>query len=363
MRLAARWRDAGHTLHLVLGRDEGMPPGLADGLAFDILQKPGMPSTSAFETAWMIARLPGRIRAFRPDLIFCPGNSYAVVGAAMKLMLGGDCPPVALKISNDLARDDMPGAVRPFYRLWCRLQGSLLDGFVALADPMRREIQAAMNVGRDRVAVINNPVLSRSDIETLRQARMAVDRSHRGRRFLAIGRLTPQKNFTLLIRAFARIARPDDQLVILGEGPKRAALQRLTRRIGLEGRVLLPGHTEMTAGWLAGADAFVLSSEYEGLPAVVAEAMATGLPVIATRCCVSIPALIESERIGRLVPVGDEIALAAAMATPFVTDPGRAAEIADRFTIEQAAPAYLALFEDMIAQREELRWLAARGVS
>jgi glycosyltransferase involved in cell wall biosynthesis len=351
MRLARAWRDSGHTLHLVLGRDEGVRPALADGLDFDILQRDGPLTTAAFETAWMIAKLPARIRAARPDLIFCPGNSYAVVGAALKLALGRECPPIVLKVSNDLERGDMSGPARLLYRRWCRVQGRLLDGFVALAEPMRREIRAAMGVGRGRVAVINNPVLSRSDISALREARRAADRRHSGRRFLAIGRLVPQKNFPLLVRAFARIARPGDRLAILGEGSERGRIEELVHGLALGGRVLLPGHVEETAEWLAGADAFVLSSDYEGLPAVVLEAFAAGLPVIATRCSASMPVLVEKEGLGRLVPPGDEAALAGAMAAPLPAAAERAAAMADRFTVEQAAPAYLALFEDLLAAR------------
>lgn len=363
MRLARAWSDAGHTVHLVLGRDEGGRPTLAGGLDFDVLQKPGMASTAAFETAWMIAHLPGRVRAVRPDLIFCPGNSYAVVGAALKLMLAGDCPPVALKISNDLARADMNPLVQAGYRQWCLLQGRLLDGFVGLAEPMRRGIRAAMGVDGDRVAIIDNPVLSRADIAALARDGSRADEAREGRRFLAIGRLAPQKNFPLLVRAFARIAGPGDRLAILGEGPERARLERLADRLGVAGRLLLPGHVEDTRPWLAGADTFVLSSDYEGLPAVVLEAFAAGLPVVATRCAASLPVLIDEGRTGRLVPVGDAAALAAAMAPSMAFDRARARATVDRFTVERAAPAYLDLFRELVARRTRLRFPATHGVS
>lgn len=363
MRLARAWRESGHSVHLVLGRDEGRRPALADGLDFDVLQGPGMISTALFETAWMIANLPGRVRAFRPDLIFCPGNSYAIVGAALKLMLAGDCPPVVLKISNDLARGDMNPVARAGYRRWCTLQGRMLDGFVALAEPMRHEIRALMGVGDERIAVINNPVLSRADIAALGHARSQEAAPHEGRRFLAVGRLVPQKNFPLLLRAFARIARPHDRLAILGEGPERRRLERLARRLGVDAQLLLPGHVEETVPWLAAADMFVLSSAYEGLPAVVLEALAAGLPVIATRCGVSIPTLVENGRSGRLVPPGDEAALAAAMTSPLSFDRDLAQAAAGRFAVEQAAPAYLGLFGSLIARQAGLRFFPGGGVS
>lgn len=351
MRLARAWRDAGHCLHLVLGRDEGLPTALADGLAFDVLQEDGPVTTAAFETLWMIAKLPGRIRATRPDLIFCPGNSYAIVGVALKLILGAECPPIVLKVSNDLERNDMGRPARFFYRLWCRLQGRMIDRFVVLAEPMRAEVLRMMQVGRERVTVIENPVVTRADMGKLREARQAAYRPHRGRRFLAIGRLVPQKNFPLLVRAFARIAGPDDRLAILGEGSERAELEKLAGILGLGRQVLLPGHIEATDDWFAGADAFVLSSDYEGLPAVVVEALAAGVPVISTACSVSMPALLEGGALGLLTPAGDEIRLAEAMAAPQRPDPERAAAKADRFTVERAAPLYIRLFEELLADR------------
>lgn len=352
MRLAHEWRGAGHGVHLVLGRDQGLKPGLADGLEFDVLQQHRLPIAAAFETLWMITKLPERIRSVRPDVIFCPGNSYAVVGAVLKLIMGEECPPLVLKISNDLARADLAAPARLFYRSWCRLQGLLFDGFVAIARSMRREVRLAMGVEAARVAVIDNPVLRRADIGRLGHARSLADRGHDGRRYLAIGRLVPQKNFALLIRAFARIAGADDRLAILGDGPRRRALEKLAARLGVGDRVMLPGHVEPVEDWFAGADMFVLSSDYEGLPAVVVEAMASGLPVLATRCSASMPALVEEGRLGRLVPPRDEVALAEAMDAPGGGEPERASARAEQFTVERAGEEYLLFFRAIARGRD-----------
>ncbi|MBS0502693.1 MAG: glycosyltransferase [Proteobacteria bacterium] len=343
LRLARAWRDSGHDVRIVLGRDEGPRPAFADGLDFEVLQR-GSFSTAPFETLWMIAGLPARLRDFRPDLIFLPGNSYAVVGAVLKLLMGGACPPLVLKISNDLCRRDMPALGRAFYRLWCRLQGCMLDRFIALTPAMKRDVRRALGVAHDSIAVIDNPVLSRADADAIAALRRATARPHAGRRFLAIGRLAPQKNFALLLRAFARIAGPEDRLAIVGEGGERLRLERLAKQLGIEDRLLMPGHIATPEAWLAGCDVFALSSDYEGLPAVVLEALAAGLPVVATDCSASMATLLENGRLGRLVAPGDVEALAAAMDRPLVPDPARSAAMAARFTVERAAPAYLRLF-------------------
>lgn len=343
LRLAAAWAPAGCHPHIVLGRTDGAAREGAPPLAYDVLET-GAVSTAAFETLWMLARLPGRIRASGPDLIFCAGNSYAVVGALMKLVLGRRCPPIVLKVSNDLARADMHPLVRPFYRQWLRLQGRLIDHFVGLAEPMRAEIASAMRVDPERIAIIDNPVLSCAELEKLAVERDRIERTGPGRRFLAVGRLVPQKRFDLLLRAFARIARPEDRLAILGEGPERAMLERLVRALGIEDRVELPGHVQPIESWLVASDCFVLSSDYEGVPAVLVEALAAAVPIIATDCGASIRSLLDDGRLGAVVPIRDTEALAAAMNCPPAVQPDQSRARAERFTVERGATDYLGLF-------------------
>jgi glycosyltransferase involved in cell wall biosynthesis len=343
LRLAAAWASAGCRPHIVLGRADGVMQSGAPLLAYDVLEQ-GAVSTAAFESLWMIARLPGRIRAAAPDLIFCAGNSYAVVGVAMKLLLGRRCPPIVLKVSNDLARADLHPLARCLYRLWLRLQGRVIDRFVGLAPPMRAEIANAMGVAPDRVAIIDNPVLSRAELVQLAAERDATERRGPGRRFLAIGRLVTQKRFDLLLRAFAGIGRPNDRLTILGEGPERRRLENLAQDIGIQDRLGLPGHVQPIEPWLVASDCFVLSSDYEGLPAVLVEALAAAVPIVATECSVSIRALLDDGRLGAIVPVRDEAALGAAMDSAAPACPAEARERAARFSVERGAAHYLALF-------------------
>jgi glycosyltransferase involved in cell wall biosynthesis len=142
----------------------------------------------------------------------------------------------------------------------------------------------------------------------------------------------------MLIRAFARQASPGDRLTIAGEGPERAKLERLARRLRVADRVSLPGHLKSTDELLRDADVFVLSSDYEGLPAVLIEAMAAGLAVVATDCSTAITDLLDSGGQGILVDVGDDAALCEAMRgiRRFEFDPQRSRETAARFTLDNA---------------------------
>lgn len=350
LRLHEAWRAQGLDARLVMGRTAGAMKREWPGLEREVLGPETIPS-AAWETLWMIALLPRAIRRIRPDVLFCAGNSYTIVAVAMRLLLGKTCPPVVAKISNDLTRNDLPAPARPFYRLWLRIQGRMLQRLVGMAPPMRDEIGSLMRAEHARIAVIDDPSLAEADIQRLAAARAAARAAPRGpgQRFLAIGRLAAQKNFGLLIDAFARMAGPDDRLAIIGEGGARRALEAQVARLGLVGKVRMPGHVSPLDAELAAADALVLSSDYEGVPAVVAEALAAGLPVVTTRCSVSMDDMLGGGRFGLLVPVGDAAALAQAMRdiAKLKFDEAAARNQSRRFTVEIASHGYRALMEGL----------------
>ena len=146
---------------------------------------------------------------------------------------------------------------------------------------------------------------------------------------ITVGRLSPQKNHALLIRAYAQIAEkhPDRQLLLYGKGELQAALSQLICRLGMTEHICLQGATDDVAGALSEAGVFVLSSDYEGMPNCLMEALAAGVPSISTDCpCGGPRALIRHEQNGLLVPVGDEAALAAAM-DRLLSDPAYAEKL------------------------------------
>lgn len=157
---------------------------------------------------------------------------------------------------------------------------------------------------RDRLVVINNPVETPQFVP-----------AQGTRRIAGVGRLDRQKGFDILIAAFARVAtrHSDWHLDIWGSGPEHDALQALIASRGLEGRVSLRGTSEQPGGWIKDTDIFVLSSRYEGFPNVLGEAMAAGLPVIATRCDFGPEEMMHNDVSGLLVPVEQVGQLAGAM--------------------------------------------------
>lgn len=132
---------------------------------------------------------------------------------------------------------------------------------------------------------------------------------------LSVGRLVHQKGFDILLDAFAKVAEqhPAWRLVMLGEGPDRPALEARVRRLGLTGRVDMPGVVRDPENWMAEAGVVVQASRYEGFPNVVLEAMAMGAAVVSTDCRSGPADLIRDGVNGLLVPVNDVSALAQAL--------------------------------------------------
>lgn len=134
--------------------------------------------------------------------------------------------------------------------------------------------------------------------------------------FSAVGRLEPQKNFPMLIRAFSEFHKreKDYKLVIYGEGRERINIENLVKELHLENSVSLPGRNKDVLNCINDCAAFILSSDYEGMPNALIEAMCMGMPVISTDCPSGGPReIIENEKNGLLIPVNDELRMTQAM--------------------------------------------------
>lgn len=344
MRFTKAWRDRGLDARIALGRWEGLLAEEAPDVPF-IIPPPGRLARIETETLWMMQNLPAIVRQEQPDVLFIPSNGLMVVAVWTRLMLGKACPPIVVRPSNSLDRKDQNWLMHWFDKAVLKAHSSIYAASVAMSEPVRDEIIERMGLPADRVVTINNASMTREVAERLGAARDAAKRDHEGRHFLGLGRLMPQKNFGVLLDAFARMARPHDRLTIVGEGAQRADLEQQAARLGIADRLDMPGHKAPVDPWFAEADAFVLSSDFEGLPAVVAEALAAGIPTVATNCTVALPAMIEG--VGRLVPVKDVKALAEAM-DKICDDPVDVSAMRARggqFTMEATVEQWIALFE------------------
>jgi GalNAc-alpha-(1->4)-GalNAc-alpha-(1->3)-diNAcBac-PP-undecaprenol alpha-1,4-N-acetyl-D-galactosaminyltransferase len=175
---------------------------------------------------------------------------------------------------------------------------------------------------------------------------------------LAVGRLGEEKAFAGLIDAFARLAVrfPEWDLVILGEGGERAALEDQVAESGLAGRVLLPGRVGNLAVWYRRTALYVMSSRFEGFPNTLLEAMAHGLPAVSFDCETGPADIIREGVDGHLVPPADgEAGLAWGMAAMMQDDEQRqrmgkaAVTVQARFSPERV----MAEWDDVLGLKKE----------
>lgn len=336
VRLVARWREMSIDAPLFMGRDDGpLRREVAADVSYQVARQPWF-GTAWWETCWMILRLPAVVRDQAPDVVFCAGSTYSIVAVALKLLLGSRCPPIVAKISNDLARSDLPRPLRMAWRAWLRAQATFVDHWIVMDAGLLQEARSCL--GDVPCTVVPDPAIDELPAHPAGRSVSAA-----GTRYVFVGRLVAQKDPCLALEAFSRAASKGDQLTVIGDGPLRERLERRAGELGLTGRVDFRGHVPNAAAAMRDHDCLLLSSRYEGIPAVVVEALAAGLAVVATDCGAGVSSLLEHGGLGRIVPVGRVAefadALAAARGASRSIEAGRAR--AEAFTMAGSARRYV----------------------
>jgi glycosyltransferase involved in cell wall biosynthesis len=218
---------------------------------------------------------------------------------------------------------------------------------IAVSEGLRQQLRRRWHANDSRTVTILNPVFYPENAgvpttDALRQREDIV---------LSVGRFVPEKDYQTLVRAFARLDRPNARLVILGKGPQFELIRNEIRKLGLEDRVDLPGYSNEPWHAYATAKCFVSSSSSEPFGNVVVEAMAHGLPVVATACAGPKEILRQGE-FGRLVPIGDDVQLAAAIEATLAApgDPEVNRRRAQDFSFKVRVPAYEAVIREVLAE-------------
>jgi glycosyltransferase involved in cell wall biosynthesis len=265
-----------------------------------------------------LPKLAAWLRRERPRVLLAAMDHANLVAIWARVLAGADARvrlAVSVRSQLSMAAANEPhlrGRLLPRLARWFYPQA---DDVIAVSQGVADDLVQCLGLDHARITVIPNPVVG-EQLETLAAAPLAHPwfAPEAPPVVLAAGRLTRQKDFPTLLRAFARLVpRRDLRLVILGEGPDRGALTAEVDALGLAERVALPGFDDNPFRWMARARLFVLSSAWEGLPGVLIQAMACGTPVVSTDCPSGPREVLDGGRFGDLVPVGDAAALAAAM--------------------------------------------------
>lgn len=218
------------------------------------------------------------------------------------------------------------------------------DEIIAVSNGVADSSAELLGLSREKIKVVYNPVVTDHLLKAAK-ADLMYSWITKDSNFLIIaaGRLTKQKDFPTLIRAFALLrAQIDARLVIIGEGGMRSDLEKLILELSLRDSVVLPGFVDNPFVVMKQANLFVLSSAWEGLPTVLIEAMACGTPVVSTECPSGPVEILENGKWGRLVPVGNVNALAQAMLdTLMETEHPDVFSRSAHFSVERSVDQYL----------------------
>jgi glycosyltransferase involved in cell wall biosynthesis len=295
------------------------------GIQIDLLTSPDSPHLWRMPTITRIVdlkaptlylSLPGLIRYLRrerPDVLVA-ADHYQNEIALMAKLIAGVPTRVVVSEHNQLSKTvqnatKLKGKLAP---LFTRFLYPWADGIVAVSQGVAKDLSDTANIPLSRIQTIYNPVISPEMLDSAKEP-LEHEWFAPGAPpvILGVGKLESQKDFPNLIRAFAKVRQSQlARLVILGWGPDRPQLEALIKELGLEADVQLLGYMQNPYAYLARSAVFVLSSAWEGLPTVLIEAMALGIPVVSTDCESGPSEILADGKYGYLTPVGDSEALA-----------------------------------------------------
>ncbi|SFM70168.1 glycosyltransferase [Nitrosomonas communis] len=366
--LANGFAERGHVVDLVVIADDNAGIALYPGVRVVVLKQGWRHlferlnrhiNLRGLFTACAMPALACYLRDEHPDVLLS-GASHVNLVAIFALRFSKMHIPLVLRASNYPSGNIhwWPPFEQAIHRLLRWTLGVVYpwaDHIIAVSQGVAREVQRLTGLPDNRVTTIYNPVvgpyIARRAAEPVNHVWVA-DRSVP--LIIAVGRLTMQKDYPTLIRAFARVrAVRAAHLVILGEGRQRHKLEKFVHELRLDTDVALLGHVDNPLAWMSKAAVLVLSSAWEGLPGVLIEALACGCPVVSTDCPSGPHEILEGGIIGPLVPVHDDRALAAAILKLLAAPPARAKLLrrAEDFRIDAGVDAYLRVLAAQVAAR------------
>lgn len=336
--LANEFSRQGHKVTIALMQRRGELLEALDGDVdvIDISSSRGRHAISAY------ARL---LRNKRPDAILAGLWPLTVIAAVARLLSGHRCRLV-LSEHNQLSKQyaSWGMAHKLALRASLALGHRLGDVSVAVSKGVASDLAQLSRMSLATVRVIANPVRTPDTLRLGASIEVPKPRlAGNGLRIVTVGSLKPQKNQALLLKAFAKMASGETRLFIVGDGPLRNDLERLAKELGVDERVMFLGFCPSPVDIIESSDLFVLSSDYEGMPNVLLEALSVGTPVVSTDCPSGPAEILEDGRWGRLTPVGDAEALADAMSASLIEvhDIDALKRRAADFSPEKASQQYL----------------------
>lgn len=293
----------------------------------------------------VVTSLPALVRYLRtesPDAVLSAINHSNITALLARKLAGARCR-VVVSERNAPSRSLSGGRTAAIMRVLTQRLYPSADAIVCVSRGVQREMEELLGLPSDKLSTIYNPL----DVDRIAGS-MAEPTGHEwlDRKTMpvvvAVGRLTAQKDYPTLLRAFAALRRcRPARLIVVGEGDDRTRLEALATELSVGAEVAFVGFQRNPFAWMAASDLYVLSSAWEGLPGALLQAMACGARIVSTDCRTGPDEILEDGRWGRLVPVGDYLAMATAMnAALDDASPPDVRKRADAFRPEHAISAY-----------------------
>jgi len=308
--------------------------------------------TGVGRLASRVVQLARVVRRERLDLLvsFLIGPNIVSIAAArlagIPVVIGERSAPRAV-----LSRNNRPLRARSIWSALVRLMYPLASRIVTNTEGARAELVAFLKIPVDRIAVIPNPIDLQRIASLAAEPLDGEDALPDGPTLVHVGRFTHAKDHDTLLNAFALVRRHRPAtLVLVGDGEDEARVRALSSALGLDAHVVFTGFTRNPYRYLARATVSVLTSRFEGLPNVLIESMALGVPIVSTACQYGPLEILGDNESGVLTPVGDAARFAAAVEA-LLDDPARRRELSERgrlraldFDRTRVGPAYEDLF-------------------
>lgn len=318
VRLAGAFAERGCKVDLVVSRTNGTLPEGSTAEGSFVSQVPASVRVVDLGRKRVLMSLPGLaayLKRERPDSLLAGMEHVNLVALWAKRLAGVDTRVVIGVHNTESECREGSALKRRVIRTFLKRSLPHAAGIVAVSKGVADDYAVFMDIPRERVRVIYNPAVAPDILaQASAEPRHPWYAAKTTPLILSAGRLTTAKNHALLVRAMKTVhAKTGARLVILGEGPERARLTAEIARAGLDQAVDLPGFSDNPYAFMKRSDAFVLSSKWEGLPTVLIEAMSLGTPAVSTDCPSGPREIFEGGKWGRLVPLDDEEAMAAAL--------------------------------------------------
>lgn len=307
--LARGYAEAGFDVEiLVLCRGGKAEPLLSNmiGPTVSVRYISGLPTWRTFDLLRLFPAIVRHLQSANPDVLVSTANNTAWICAAARMLGRLGKTRLVIKTTNPIVGSRHRGPIQKFRHWGYARAFSSATAVWTLSDAETNMLRTAYPSAAQRIRTVVNPYVNATMLAT----RTPAAKPNSNPIILGVGRLTAQKRFDLLINAFALIDHTDAQLVILGDGAERTRLIKLISFLGLSDRVTLLGFVTDVAEQYRQADLFVLTSRYEGLPAVVLEAMAANCPVLSTDCFAAARSLLENAEGCGIVELADPAKLA-----------------------------------------------------